>query len=163
MKKVVTFTGISNSGKTSLITKLAKILMEKYHKKVLIIKNDPKDKAIVDKEGKDSHIFFNTGANVVITSPNRTTKFTHQHMNITDVIKESYDYFDILLIEGLKHLDYPKIAVFREKVEDDYIEFSDLFVLGKEEFKDNLIGKECLMLNDHEAIIRWIMENGEEL
>lgn len=57
MKKIiVAFTGPSNSGKTTLIVKLSEILQSQKYK-VCIIKNDPKDKAIFDKEGKDSYKF----------------------------------------------------------------------------------------------------------
>jgi len=46
----VAFTGPSGSGKTTLVEKVAKVLIEKQ--KVAIIKNDPKDKAVFDVEGK---------------------------------------------------------------------------------------------------------------
>jgi molybdopterin-guanine dinucleotide biosynthesis protein B len=48
----VAFTGPSGSGKTTLVEKVAKVLIE--DQKVAIIKNDPKDKAVFDVEGKDS-------------------------------------------------------------------------------------------------------------
>jgi len=58
MKKrvAVAFTGPSNSGKTTLIEKVAKELIKNYQ--VAIIKNDPKDKAQFDIKGKDSYIFY---------------------------------------------------------------------------------------------------------
>ena len=50
MKKrlAVAFTGPSNSGKTTLIVKVAAKLMHEHGKEVAIIKNDPKDKARFD-------------------------------------------------------------------------------------------------------------------
>ena len=52
MKKiVVAFTGPSGSGKTTLIVELSKLLQQDGNK-VCIIKHDPKDKAIFDKEGE---------------------------------------------------------------------------------------------------------------
>ena len=77
MKKrlAVAFTGPSNSGKTTLILKIARKLIHEYSKEVAIIKHDPKDKARFDVEGKDSYKFSDTGAEVIVTSPTRTTYF----------------------------------------------------------------------------------------
>ena len=73
MKKIaVAFTGPSNSGKTTLIVKLSTLLHSQGYK-VCIIKHDPHDKAVFDKEGKDSYKFSQTGANVAVVSPTRTT------------------------------------------------------------------------------------------
>lgn len=74
----VAFTGPSNSGKTTLILKVARKLIHEHHKEVAIIKHDPKDKARFDVEGKDSYKFSSTGAEVIVTSPNRTTYFSQK-------------------------------------------------------------------------------------
>jgi len=98
MKRLaIAFTGPSNSGKTTLIEKIAKVLIKNH--KVAIVKNDPKDKAKFDVEGKDSWKFFNTGAEVVVTSPTRTTYFSHRQKQIDEII-EMVDDFDYLLVEG---------------------------------------------------------------
>ena len=57
--KAVAFTGNSNSGKTTLIQKLTLLLTPQ--KSVSIIKHDPKNKANIDTEGKDSDIFYKAG------------------------------------------------------------------------------------------------------
>ena len=59
MKKrlAVAFTGPSNSGKTTIILKVARKLIHEHAKDVAIIKHDPKDKARFDVEGKDSYKF----------------------------------------------------------------------------------------------------------
>jgi molybdopterin-guanine dinucleotide biosynthesis protein B len=57
----VAFTGPSNSGKTTLIVKLSEELQQQGLK-VAIVKHDPSDKAIFDKEGKDSYKFSQTGS-----------------------------------------------------------------------------------------------------
>ncbi len=48
----VAFTGPSNSGKTTLILKVARKLIHEHALAVAIIKNDPKDKAQFDVPGK---------------------------------------------------------------------------------------------------------------
>jgi len=109
----VAFTGPSNSGKTTLIEKVAKELIREY--KVAIIKNDPKDKAIFDIEGKDSFKFSQTGAEVVVTSPTRTTYFSQREKSLDEIVAMIHD-FDYLLVEGLKTLPLPRIAIFRNAI-----------------------------------------------
>ncbi|GHS89962.1 hypothetical protein FACS189487_11140 [Campylobacterota bacterium] len=110
MPKAVAFTGPSDSGKTTLIVKIAQLLLP--HKKVAIAKNDPKDKAHFDQDGKDSDRFFKTGAEVAVVSPTRTTLFTRRQSSIDDLIA-LFGECDYLFVEGLKYLPLPRIAVFR--------------------------------------------------
>ncbi len=57
MKRLaIAFSGPSNSGKTTLILKVAKKFIEDGLK-VAIVKHDPGDKARIDVEGKDSFKF----------------------------------------------------------------------------------------------------------
>jgi molybdopterin-guanine dinucleotide biosynthesis protein MobB len=62
----VAFTGPSNSGKTTLILKVARKLINEHKKEVAIVKHDPGDKARFDVVGKDSYKFSDTGAEVII-------------------------------------------------------------------------------------------------
>lgn len=159
----VAFTGPSNSGKTTLIEKIAKELIKKY--KVAIIKNDPKDKARFDIEGKDSYIFSQTGAEVIVTSPTRTTYFSQKEKNLDDIIHMIRD-FDILLVEGLKTLPLPRIAIFRNKIDESYFDCSEAIAI------DDSIDTGCctipssidiLDLNDTNSIIEWINHHAKEV
>ena len=51
-RKAVAFTGPSNSGKTTLILKVARKLIHDHGLEVAIIKHDPKDKARFDTPEK---------------------------------------------------------------------------------------------------------------
>ncbi|HIP46756.1 MAG TPA: molybdopterin-guanine dinucleotide biosynthesis protein B, partial [Campylobacterales bacterium] len=129
MKKIaVAFTGPSNSGKTTLITKIAEILIQEYQ--VAIIKNDPKDKAKFDTEGKDSYKFAQTGAETVVVSPTRTTYFSKKSRSLEELITMLGD-FEILLVEGLKTLPLPRIAIFREKIDESYFESSNAIAIDE--------------------------------
>ena len=88
------FTGPSNSGKTTLILKVARKLINEYGKKVAIVKHDPGDKARFDVEGKDSYKFSDTGAEVIVTSPTRTTYFSKKSEDLDEMIR-LFDTFDI--------------------------------------------------------------------
>ena len=152
----IAFTGPSNSGKTTLVEKIAKILIE--DRKVAIIKNDPKDKAQFDVEGKDSHKFSQTGAEVVITSPTRTTYFSQREKTLDDIVSMVND-FDILLVEGLKTLPLPRIAIFRNNIDESYFDCSEAIAIDESiTLSDYSIpeGIDILDLNNTAQIIQWI-------
>jgi len=152
----VAFTGPSGSGKTTLVEKVAKALI--IERKVAIIKNDPKDKAQFDVEGKDSHRFFQTGAEVVVTSPTRTTYFSHREKRLDEIVSMVND-FDILLVEGLKTLPLPRIAIFRHTIDERYFGCSEAIAIDDTiDPASYTIPKEIdiLDLNDLDAILSWI-------
>jgi len=161
----VAFTGPSNSGKTTLILKVARKLIHEHNKEVAIIKHDPKDKARFDVEGKDSYKFSDTGAEVIVTSPTRTTYFSQRQKELDNMIK-LFDKFDILLVEGLKNLALPRISVFRESIDSDYFPYMDALATDNSINLDNYeIPKniDILDLNSSEDIISWILKNAKEV
>jgi len=152
----IAFTGPSNSGKTTLVEKIARIMIQE--RKVAIIKNDPKDKAQFDTQGKDSYKFSQTGAEVVITSPTRTTYFSQREKTLDEIIA-MIDDFDILLVEGLKTLPLPRIAVFRNKIDESYFSCSEAIAIDDTIDLTHYVIPEdidILDLNNSAQIIEWI-------
>lgn len=163
MRKAVAFTGPSNSGKTTLIEKIAQVLVPDY--KVCIVKNDPADKARFDVAGKDSHKFFTTGAEVAVVSPTRTTLFSHRTRSVDDVI-DLFGEFDYLIVEGLKHLPLPRIAVFRNEVQPDYFAFAQAIAVDHTiDPKTAGIPRtlDLLDLNNPKMVIDWINRHAKEV
>lgn len=161
----VAFTGPSNSGKTTLILKIARKLIHEHGKEVAIIKHDPKDKARFDVEGKDSYKFSNTGAEVIVTSPTRTTYFSKKQKELDEMIR-LFDKFDILLVEGLKNLPLPRISVFREYLDKDYFPYMNALAIDKSiNIQDYNLPQDIdvLNLNNCEEIISWILQNAKEV
>jgi len=159
----IAFTGPSNSGKTTLVEKIAKILIEE--RKVAIIKNDPKDKAQFDVEGKDSHKFSQTGAEVVITSPTRTTYFSQREKTLDEIVSMIHD-FDILLVEGLKTLPLPRIAIFRNTIDESYFECSEAIAIDESIDQSQYTIPEnidILDLNNTTQIIAWINLHAQDI
>jgi len=158
----VAFTGPSNSGKTTLIVKLSTYLKKNGYK-VVIIKHDPKDKAVFDTVGKDSYKFSKTGADVAVVSPNKTTIFKQTTSTISDMIS-NFDKFDFLFVEGLKTIPLPRICVQRDNINKDYFEVSDSIAtdgtIEKSLFPKNM---EILDLNNCEEIIKWITNNAQKV
>jgi len=159
----VAFTGPSGSGKTTLVEKLSKILIEE--REVAIIKHDPKDKAVFDSEGKDSYKFSQTGAEVVVASSTRTTYFSKRNKDLDEIIK-MFDHFDILLVEGLKTLPLPRIAVFRNSIEESYLSCSEAIAIDNTiNLKNYAIPNniDILDLNNTAQIIEWIDKNSKSV
>jgi len=159
----VAFTGPSGSGKTTLVEKVAKVLIEE--EQVAIIKNDPKDKAVFDVEGKDSYKFSKTGAEVVVTSPTRTTYFSKREKSLDEIVR-MIDSFDILLVEGLKTLPLPRIAIFRNSIDESYFSCSEAIAVDSsiDVTKYDIPGHiQLLDLNNTAQIIEWIRNNAKEI
>jgi len=161
----VAFTGPSNSGKTTMILKVARKLIHEHGKEVAIIKHDPKDKSRFDVEGKDSYRFSDTGAEVIVTSPTRTTYFSQRNKELDEMIR-LFDKFDILLVEGLKNLPLPRISIFRNSLDSDYFPYmnalaiDDSIDINKYDVPKNV---DILDLNSPDDVISWILKNAKEV
>ena len=161
----VAFTGPSNSGKTTLILKVARKLIHEHNLEVAIIKHDPKDKARFDVEGKDSYKFSDTGAEVIVTSDKRTTYFSKRKSELDDMIR-LFDDFDVLLVEGLKNLPLPRISIFRNFIDKDYIPYMNALASDYSINTQNYDLPEdidILDLNDSDEIISWIFKNAKKV
>lgn len=157
MKRLaIAFSGPSNSGKTTLILKVAKKFIDDGLK-VVVVKHDPGDKAKFDVEGKDSFKFSKAGADVVVMSPTRTTYFSQSSQGIDEVIRMIGE-FDILLVEGLKTLPLPRLSVFRGEIDEAYLSFSDAIATYKEQIPYEIAN---LNLDDIDAICAWIIKNAK--
>jgi len=154
----VAFSGPSNSGKTTLIEKISNLLKDEL--KVAIIKHDPKDKAIFDKDGKDSKRFFDSGAETIVVSPTRTSYFSHKSRDLDELI-ELFGKFDLLMVEGLKSWDLPRISVFREEIDESYLDYSNAIAIDKSVDIDRYNipqNIDLLDLNDIKMIKEWILK-----
>jgi len=159
----IAFTGPSNSGKTTLILKVARKLIHEHNLEVAIIKNDPKDKAQFDVPGKDSYKFSDTGAEVIVTSPTRTTYFSQRHKEL-DALITLFSDFDVLLVEGLKNLPLPRISIFRNSIDTDYFPYMNALAIDESIDTDHYAipdGIEILDLNNPDHVIEWILAHAK--
>ena len=122
MPVVIGFAGNSGSGKTTLIAYLVHCLRNKGWK-VAVIKHDPHGH-YKEVEGTDSDNFMRAGADCVIVSgPNKISR-TERHIaepELSEVVA-SLSEFDIVLVEGNKQSDIPKIAVMLHEWQIDVLD-----------------------------------------
>jgi len=74
--------------------------------------------------------------------------------------------FDILLVEGLKTLPLPRIAIFRNKIDESYFSCSEAIAVDDSiNLSDYNIPKniDILDLNNIQMIIEWIEKNSKEI
>ena len=150
------FSGPSNSGKTTLITKLAQAFIQQGLK-VVVLKHDPSDKAVFDTAGKDSSKFYATGADVMVLSPTRTTFFSHQSLDVASCIALAGE-FDLFLVEGLKHLPLPRISVFCKSIDTSYFAYSQAIASYEKIAHPSL---KWLHLDDIQGICEYILANAK--
>ncbi len=156
------FTGPSGSGKTSMIVKISQALSKKF--KIAILKHDPANKAEFDTKNKDSWKFAQTGAEVVVSSPTKTTLFLNSGTDLTKII-DALNPFDFLLVEGLKTLPLPKIGVFRDKIKLDYLPFCKAIAIKNIDINDYDLPSDLAIfeLDDIKSICEWIQNNSKKV
>ena len=119
--KIIDVIGYSGSGKTHLITNAIKLFKKQLNYNVVVIKNVKHHQ--IDKEGKDSHKFTESGAiySIIKNNTNDVGIFLKKK---EDNFEEIYDWLqkgpsnvDLLLTEGFRHMNNPTILCV-SKVDD---------------------------------------------
>ena len=115
---IVSFVGLSNSGKTTLIERVIPELVRAGYK-VATVKHAGHGFDL-DTEGKDSWRHKRAGASsVMVLSKGSMAMFADvsDQMNVEDVRDRFLDHtYDLIIAEGWKHEGYPKIVIVREQI-----------------------------------------------
>ena len=128
---VLCFVGASNSGKTTLIEKVIRVLTIRGYQ-VATVKHTHKTFAI-DTEGKDSWRHRAAGAKTVILSSSAqfaVLSGTKEELTIEDILRRFVDDIDIMIVEGFKRDQYPKIEVHRGGVSKELLCLNDPSVIA---------------------------------
>ena len=115
MAPIVSIVGLSGVGKTTLLERLIPELKKRSYR-VAIIKHDVHGFEI-DKPGKDSWRFTQVGSDVMmISSPDKLAmiKKVDYDSTLPEMIRLVGDSADIILTEGFKQREAPKIEVHRK-------------------------------------------------
>lgn len=119
MVPIVSIVGKSDSGKTTLLIKIIPILKEKGYR-VATMKHDVHGFEM-DREGKDTYRHFHCGADgVLISSPKKMAliKRVDSEDSLDEFAEQFFSDMDIVLTEGFKSRDKPKIEVYRSAVHE---------------------------------------------
>lgn len=154
---VVSVVGTSDSGKTTLIEKLLREIKNRGYR-VATIKHDVHGFDI-DKPGKDTWRHAQAGADVVvISSPVKLAMIEKVVEELTlDEIIARINNVDLIMTEGYKRGDKPKIEVFRACMERDLLcGPQELVAIASDTPFD--IGVPCLDINDAAGLVDIIEE-----
>lgn len=109
---LIAVSGVKNSGKTTLIEKIIPKLTEEGLK-VATVKHDGHDFE-GDVEGTDTYKHKKAGAyGTAIFSKNKFMIIKEQENTQEDELISYFQEADIILLEGFKNSDYPKLEIVR--------------------------------------------------
>ena len=117
MIPAIAFIGRHDSGKTALIARLIPVLSA-HGLRVGTVKHAP-HLEMLDTPGSDSAVHFQTGASRVLLRGGHTSALFWRHGDdaLRDQIDRLFADFDLVLIEGGKTEDCPKVEVFRRSAD----------------------------------------------
>ncbi len=142
--------GSSNSGKTTLIEKVVPILKGRGLK-VLAVKHAKYFE--LDRRGKDSWRLFESGADVVITSKEKTAYICRFSDNLDEILDVFGNLYDIVLIEGFRSSEYPKIVLLEK--EDDLIGLKNVIAVVS---NTNIDFEPKFNKEDYHSITKFILD-----
>lgn len=159
---VLGFAAYSGTGKTTLLVKLIPLLREAGIR-VALIKHAHHDFDI-DIPGKDSYELRKAGADqVLVASAKRRALIremnTEADPQLEELVNElDLEQVDLVLVEGFRHVAFPKIELHRPSLNRDLISEHDVGVIAvaADEMIDT--GLPLLDINQPEEIVRFIRE-----
>jgi molybdopterin-guanine dinucleotide biosynthesis protein B len=164
MIPILCFVGCSDCGKTTLLEKIIPLLKNKGYK-IGAIKNDTHG-FNVDREGKDSYRLKQAGAtSVIISGPNQFALISDndKFLTLEDFIFLMGDKVDIILTEGFKSSNKPKIELFLDSVSTDILCKNDPFLVGvatnNVDKVKNIINKPVFDMNEPKEIADFIEQH----
>ncbi len=161
MTPYFTFAGFSGSGKTTLAIKVIAILSEKGYK-VAALKHDG-HKFEMDKEGKDTYRLKQAGAmSIGISSGNKYAMISDcdYRLSFKELMALMPNGLDIIVGEGFKEEDIPKIIVHRKDNGREVARLGDKFVIAAATDEPEAITdvEDIFNLDDAEAIADFIID-----
>lgn len=162
MTKVLGFAGYSGAGKTTLIEKLIPLLTARGLM-VSLVKHTHHGFDI-DKPGKDSYRFRHAGAQeVMLAGAQRWALMRELHEEKEPVLSELLAHMspcDVVLVEGFRSAEIPKIEVHRPATGHDLIHpvFPNVIAVASDARIALPTGMPWLDLNEVPAIARFVCE-----
>lgn len=132
---LIGFAAYSGTGKTTLLSQLIPLLKEK-NLRIGVIKHAHHDFDI-DYPKKDSYILRKAGAATILVASRKRTAIIIEHPEVREepsledaLLKMPLEGLDLLLIEGFKYADYPKIELHRKALNKPYLYPNDKNIIA---------------------------------
>jgi molybdopterin-guanine dinucleotide biosynthesis protein B len=134
MPPIVSIVGKSNSGKTGLIEKLVQELKSRGYR-VATIKHT-RQNLLLDEPGKDSWRHIQAGSDATMISGSdkiMLIKPVNPDISLEEIAHLLGEDYDIILTEGFKEGDAPKIEVHRKEVSPPFATVKKLIAIATDE------------------------------
>lgn len=112
---IISILGNSKAGKTTLITRIVPLLKEKGLR-VAVVKHTHREVEI-DKNGKDSWKIFESGADVVLSSPHKMALIKRGEEDFEKLCEQYLRDYDIIFTEGFSEAGRDRIVVVNDESE----------------------------------------------
>ena len=154
------FAAYSGTGKTTLLRKLIPILKDKGLR-IGMVKHTHHN-IDIDHPGKDSYELRKSGtAQMVLASPKQTSLIVvHEEQVDSDLSKAlsllQTDSLDLVLVDGFKHENIPKIELHRTEMERPFIYPKDTNIIA-------VVVEESIELENAEHLIRLNFKQPQQI
>jgi molybdopterin-guanine dinucleotide biosynthesis protein B len=157
MTPLITIVGKSNSGKTTLLTKLIPEIKKRGYR-IGTIKHAHHG-FDMDREGKDSYRHKQAGAEAtLVSSPGRIGMVRDEDSESLMDLKHYLSDMDIIICEGFKREKVPKIEIFRKDVHKTPLCIDDEGLIAMVTDADVEINVPTFGLSEIEALASFIIE-----
>lgn len=160
---VLGFAAYSGTGKTTLLLKLIPMLRQSGLR-IALIKHAHHDFDI-DKPGKDSYELRKAGANQVLVASAQRLAYIRESDRIGDPrLNDLIDTLDLkqvdlVLVEGFRHVPFPKIELHRPALKHDLIFHDDSSVIAvATDGTIDTAGLPRLDINRPDQVMRFIVD-----
>jgi len=160
---VIQVVGHKNTGKTTLVCRLTELLKQRNYK-VGTVKSDAHD-FTMDEPGTDTWRHQQAGADITaISSSRRSAILSNKPSSLAELLVHM-QHVDIVLVEGFKRENHPKLVLVREEVDAgllaslSHISAAVLWpeALSLPAVTERLNGLPAYSVNDSEEIAAYIL------
>lgn len=150
--------GTKNSGKTTLIRKMLPIF-QRYGLRTAVVKHDGHD-FCADVPGTDSYRYVEAGAyGAAVFSGTKYMVVKQQEQTSEQELAAYFPEADLILLEGFKHSDYPKIEVVREGISERGVRCRNRVIAVASDCPQSCRGETPVVdINDAEAAAEIILD-----
>ncbi|MED1725953.1 molybdopterin-guanine dinucleotide biosynthesis protein B [Brevibacillus parabrevis] len=158
-RRVLQIVGYSNSGKTTLLTRLIPLL-EGTGLRVGVVKHDGGHDFEWDQPGKDTWRYREAGASLVaITSKTKTAMIEQRPLELPVLVQRLTEAkADLVLIEGFKREHFPKLVLLRRPEDEELLQSVSHLVGVVSWSADRKENVPCFHVDDVESIAKFVIE-----